>query len=349
MTALARSGNWMRGAATAGPAAHADSSAHFDYSDWLGQPARAAVRDARVRAATAGYEQDICTSLPYGADLSCAGGTDYSPMHFTGQVRDAATGLDHFSARNYTSAWGRWMSPDWSASPAAVPYGNYANPQSLDLYVLALDDPASNVDISGHACGTGPEVHGGAKSPNGHKRPCAEDGNKKLEQAEALAAQQERAESEQALSARGAAFIQAAEGGFHAAAYRDSAGHLTIGYGHEIKVGEHLADPMTQAQGEALFQSDARGAVAEVNYGLNGYPQKQNQFDALVDLAFNAGAIAVRRGNEMMSAIHAGHVAAGNFAQYDLSRNPKTGRLGKSSGLLSRREAEWILYSTGIY
>ncbi|MGH9525437.1 MAG: RHS repeat-associated core domain-containing protein, partial [Terriglobales bacterium] len=91
-------------------------------------------------------------SLPYGADLNCTGGTDYSPMHFTGQVRDAATGLDHFPARNYTSAWGRWMTPDWSASPAAVPYATFSDPQSLDLYAYALDNPVTNTDPSGHWC-----------------------------------------------------------------------------------------------------------------------------------------------------------------------------------------------------
>lgn len=156
-----------------------------------------------------------------------------------------------------------------------------------------------------------------------------------------------RAQSEQALSARGAAFIPTAEGGFHATAYRDSAGHLTIGYGHEIKAGEHLADPMTQAQGGALFQSAVRGAVAEVNYGLNGYPQKQNQFDALVDLAFKAGAIGVGRGNEMMRAVHAGHARARNFLEYDMGT--VNGRKPRIPGLLKRREADWIPCSKGIY
>ncbi|MGH9506932.1 MAG: RHS repeat-associated core domain-containing protein, partial [Terriglobales bacterium] len=166
-------------------ATYGNDTTYLDYSDWLGTE--------RMTATLAGYEQDACTSLPFGDAFNCTGSADPSPLHFTGQQHDNETGLDHFPARNYTSAWGRWMTPDWSASPAAVPYGNLANPQSLDLYVLALDNPASNVDASGHTCSTGPEGQGGAKSPNGHKRPCAEDGNKKLEQAEALAAQQERA------------------------------------------------------------------------------------------------------------------------------------------------------------
>ncbi len=44
------------------------------------------------------------------------------------------------------------MSPDWSASPAAVPYSNHANPQTLDLYAYALGNPATSADPDGHWC-----------------------------------------------------------------------------------------------------------------------------------------------------------------------------------------------------
>lgn len=151
VTVLDGSGNGMRGAVTAGQAvggrnlpAHADNATYFDYPDWPGTE--------RMQATTAGYAQDICTSLPYGADLNCTGGTDYWPMHFTGQVRDAATSLDHFPARYYTSAWGRFMTPDWSAAPTPVPYASFSDPQSLDLYAYTLDNPETNTDPNGHWC-----------------------------------------------------------------------------------------------------------------------------------------------------------------------------------------------------
>ncbi|MGH9473822.1 MAG: RHS repeat-associated core domain-containing protein, partial [Terriglobales bacterium] len=147
ITELSSTGGFNRGEVYASGrhmATYANNTTYFDYSDWLGTE--------RMRAIVNGDEQDQCTSLPYGADLNCAGGTDYSPMHFTGQVRDAATGLDHFPARNYTSAWGRWMTPDWSASPAAVPYATFSDPQSLDLYAYARDNPVTNTDPSGHWC-----------------------------------------------------------------------------------------------------------------------------------------------------------------------------------------------------
>ncbi|MGH9535318.1 MAG: RHS repeat-associated core domain-containing protein [Terriglobales bacterium] len=96
--------------------------------------------------------------LPYGDGLSCPGpegaldANAASPLHFTGQHHDDETGLDHFPVRNYTSAWGRWMTPDWAASPASVPYASFSNPQTLDLYAYALGNPATNADPDGHWC-----------------------------------------------------------------------------------------------------------------------------------------------------------------------------------------------------
>ncbi|MGH9473824.1 MAG: RHS repeat domain-containing protein [Terriglobales bacterium] len=141
ITELSSTGGFNRGEVYASGrhmATYANNTTYFDYSDWLGTE--------RMRATVAGYEQDQCTSLPYGADLNCTGGTDYSPMHFTGQVRDAATGLDHFPARNYTSAWGIWTTPDRSGKATAL-----SNPQSWDLYVYCLDDPLTLLDPDGKA------------------------------------------------------------------------------------------------------------------------------------------------------------------------------------------------------
>jgi RHS repeat-associated protein len=54
--------------------------------------------------------------------------------HFTGKERDAESGNDYFGARYYASSMGRFLSPDWSASPVGIPYGDLENPQSLNLY-----------------------------------------------------------------------------------------------------------------------------------------------------------------------------------------------------------------------
>jgi hypothetical protein len=45
---------------------------------------------------------------------------------------------------------GRWMSPDWSASVAPVPYADLSNPQSLNLYAYLGNNPVMGVDRDGH-------------------------------------------------------------------------------------------------------------------------------------------------------------------------------------------------------
>jgi RHS repeat-associated protein len=70
--------------------------------------------------------------------------------HFTGKERDTETGLDYFGARYYGSTMGRWMSPDWSASPTPVPYAELRNPQSLNLYTYLNNSPVTRTDPDGH-------------------------------------------------------------------------------------------------------------------------------------------------------------------------------------------------------
>jgi RHS repeat-associated protein len=72
----------------------------------------------------------------------------------TGKERDSESGNDYFGARYYSSAMGRFMSPDWSAKAEPVPYAKLDNPQSLNLYAYVLNNPLSHVDPDGHACHT---------------------------------------------------------------------------------------------------------------------------------------------------------------------------------------------------
>ncbi|MBZ5565970.1 MAG: RHS repeat-associated core domain-containing protein [Acidobacteriia bacterium] len=61
---------------------------------------------------------------------------------FTGLERDSETGLDHTLFRQYSSNFGRWLSPD----PAS---GCKANPQGLDRYSYVVNNPANQTDPSG--------------------------------------------------------------------------------------------------------------------------------------------------------------------------------------------------------
>ncbi len=100
------------------------------------------------------------TSLCYDADFYPFGGerdittTCSQNYKFESKERDAETGNDDFGARYYSSRIGRWLSSDWSAVPAPVPYANLTNPQTLNLYAMASDNPETFADLNGHyKCG----------------------------------------------------------------------------------------------------------------------------------------------------------------------------------------------------
>ena len=84
---------------------------------------------------------------PFGRIFS---GNTSDPYLFTGKERDSESGLDYFGARYYASNMGRWMSPDWAASPEAVPHSKLDDPQSLNLYGYVGNNPLNRDDPDGH-------------------------------------------------------------------------------------------------------------------------------------------------------------------------------------------------------
>jgi RHS repeat-associated protein len=117
---------------------------HFHLTDWLGT--------MRAQVSSNGVVDETCIDMPFGDDQNCSGpGVDATEHHFTGKVRDVETGFDYFGARYYASASGRWMSPDWSATAAPVPYAKLDYPQSLNLYAYVENNPLTMADADGHA------------------------------------------------------------------------------------------------------------------------------------------------------------------------------------------------------
>jgi len=124
----------------------AGNSAQFYVEDMIGT--------SRVITTNSGvvcYDADF---YPYGGERTpytnnCPTTNNYK---FEGKERDTETGNDDFGARYYSNRFGRWLSADWSAVPAPIPYANFANPQTLNLYSMVADDPESFADLDGH-CG----------------------------------------------------------------------------------------------------------------------------------------------------------------------------------------------------
>ncbi|MGB6131548.1 MAG: RHS repeat-associated core domain-containing protein, partial [Acidobacteriaceae bacterium] len=110
----------------------------------------------RMQTTASGNSQETCTSNPFGDGLNCAGGADATEDHFTGKDHDTESGLDYFYARYYSETLGRFMTPDWAAAPAAVPYAAYGDPQTLNLYDYVQNNPLTGIDATGHYSSSDP-------------------------------------------------------------------------------------------------------------------------------------------------------------------------------------------------
>jgi RHS repeat-associated protein len=86
---------------------------------------------------------------PWGGELQFVN-NDSNHYRFTGKERDSEPGLDYFGARHYSNGLGRWVSADWSATPIPVPYADFYDPQTLNLYQFVGGNPASKADPDGH-------------------------------------------------------------------------------------------------------------------------------------------------------------------------------------------------------
>jgi len=86
---------------------------------------------------------------PWGGELQFTS-NDSNHFKFTGKERDAETNLDYFGARYYSNGLGRFVTPDWAAKATTVPYADFGNPQSLNLYGFVGGNPASKADPDGH-------------------------------------------------------------------------------------------------------------------------------------------------------------------------------------------------------
>jgi RHS repeat-associated protein len=89
---------------------------------------------------------------PFGGELQFSN-SDSNHYKFTGKERDSETALDYFGARYYSSALGRFITSDWAAKATAVPYAEFADPQSLNLYTYVRDIPTTRFDADGHEDG----------------------------------------------------------------------------------------------------------------------------------------------------------------------------------------------------
>jgi RHS repeat-associated protein len=109
------------------------------------------LKTASIITDSAGVIKAESDYYPWGGELQFVN-NDSNDYKFTGKKRDVETGLDYFGARYYSNGLGRWVSADWSATPVPVPYADFGDPQSLNLYGFVGGNPASKADADGHCC-----------------------------------------------------------------------------------------------------------------------------------------------------------------------------------------------------
>ena len=128
--------------------------------------------------------------------------------------------------------------------------------------------------------------------------------------------------------------------GLKLSTYRDSAGILTIGYGHTKTVQPGMT--INNEMAEILLKddvTDAENAVKDlVNVELN-----QNQFDALVSLVFNIGKRNFER-STLLKRLNENEIleAGEEFMKWTKARQP--GGLKELPGLVKRRAEEKVLF-----
>lgn len=119
-------------------------------------------------------------------------------------------------------------------------------------------------------------------------------------------------------------------------AYRDANGVWTIGYGHTCGVIEGMT--CTPLKAAEWLTKDVQRTECAVN-AMVQWPLTQDEFDALVDFAFNVGINAFHR-STLLQLLNVQNFlgAANEFEKWD----HVSGRV--CAGLLRRRETERALF-----
>ncbi|WP_341912215.1 glycoside hydrolase family protein [Ferrovibrio terrae] len=131
--------------------------------------------------------------------------------------------------------------------------------------------------------------------------------------------------------------------------YRDQAGHNTIGYGHKLLPGEEklYAGPIDEKTATALLAKDVAAAEAAVKRLVKS-PLSQQEYDALVSLAYNIGQGGFADSTTLKQ-LNKGDYKAAADAMLMWDKITQNGQKVQSNGLVTRRNTERNLFLNGTY
>jgi lysozyme len=127
----------------------------------------------------------------------------------------------------------------------------------------------------------------------------------------------------------------------HLTPYNLGDGGYTIGYGHQYQAWETVPASITQDQADAMFAADV---VARAEKWVKLYvqvDQTQNQFDALVSIAYNMSPQSFKK--------FADQVNAGNGIDDIAQTSVGWVAAVYTNGIQNRRNAEMNVYDNGVY
>ena len=122
----------------------------------------------------------------------------------------------------------------------------------------------------------------------------------------------------------------------------------TIGYGHLILNTEwsKYKNGITKQQAEDLLRIDLVDFEKTINSAVKKQ-LKQNEYDALVILAFNIGVSSFSK-SSLLKLLNG--QAGSNYPTLELAWKAFNKDNGKvSNGLINRRASEWNIYSKNVY
>ena len=248
-------------------------------------------------------------------------------QRFTGKEREAETGLDYFGARYMSSAQGRFTSPD-------MPFADQRPqaPQSWNMYTYGRNNPMLYVDPSGN-CTFASDASLG--TPASAICADARDLSVSGDQINAI-------KGNEGKILKG--YI--APEGFDKDGKRNGRG-LTVGYGHLVKPGENTmeGDKITEAQADTLLVSDVEVMAAGVRKAIGNHQVSQQEFDAMVDMAFGIGSLSKQTTPKLLQALEAGdYEAMGKELRTDQATNGQV-----LPGLQKRSSQRQNIFLNGDY
>jgi RHS repeat-associated protein len=235
---------------------------------------------------------------------NCYGSPADVKQKFTSKERDEETGLDYFGARYYLGAQGRFTSPDQPFLDQHL-----RDPQSWNLYTYGRNNPLRYVDLLG-TCTKPADAK--ADTPAGSI--CADPSTLKASPKLIEAIKGNEGKKLQAYIV---------PEGFNKDGTRNGQG-LTVGYGHLVKPSDTIkeGDTITDEQATTLLTSDVESFSAGVRTTLGTTQASQQEFDALVDMAYGIGSISKTTAPSLMNAIqNQDYEAMGNELRTDRATN----------------------------